>query len=65
MKSTLQNGILIRIMHSNKTIEDRLIPQNYICMTRQVINNKEVIIPIITLSDTYTSIMPFDYFPIK
>lgn len=53
MKTDLKNGILIRIIKNNNEIEDRLIPKDCIHITKTIINNKEVVIPLISITETY------------
>lgn len=49
----LEGGILLRIYHEDKRIEERLIPKEAIYITKKKVGDQEIILPVINLTSTY------------
>lgn len=60
----MSKHILIHVLSNNNEIQDILVNPNQIYMTKLIIDNKEQIVPVITLTNNYKVMDPF-YFENK
>jgi len=61
MNKLLKNGILLVVVKSDKSIVEILISPQSLYLTPKIIDNKEVIIPTVILTETFTPV-PFNQF---